>query len=88
MNFHPLDLLILLYGPIEKLQNLAISAHIPYTEEKLLDVGLTVIRNTRDFEQALGDWQAKPAADKTWDNFKTHFKDVQNDLKEIQRPTM
>ena len=34
------------------------------------------------------DWDAKPAADKTWDNFKTHFADAQRTLKNIRGPTM
>ena len=74
MIYNPADPLILLYNPIEKLKTMAISANIPYTNDQLLDIGLTVIRNTRDFERALGDWEAKPDADKTWDNYKEHFK--------------
>ena len=57
MNFHPADPLILLYGPIKKLRALATAAGIKYSEEQLLDIGLTVIRNTRDFERALLQWQ-------------------------------
>ena len=88
MIYNPADPLILLYNPIEKLKTMAISADIPYTNDQLLDIGLTVIRNTRDFEQALGDWEAKPDADKTWDNYKEHFKTAQKQLKAIRGPTM
>ena len=88
MTFHPADPMILLFNPIEKLKKLGESAGIAYTEEQLLDIGLTVIRNTHDFERALGDWELFPDHNKTWVNFKTHFKEAQTHLKAIRGPTM
>ena len=88
MTYHPADPMILLHNPIEKLKKMAEAAAIPYTQDQLLDMGLTVIRNTRDFERALGDWENLPARRKTWDQFKTHFKDAQKQLKAIRGPTM
>ena len=88
MVYNPADPLILLFNPVEKLEKLGIAAKIEYTEKQLLDIGLTIIRNTRDFERALGDWETIPAADKTWNRFKTHFKDAQKQLKAIRGPTM
>ena len=52
MTYHPADPLILLYGPIEKLQALATKAGIVYSQAQILDIGLTVIRNTRDYKRA------------------------------------
>ena len=54
MTFHPADPMVLLYNQIDKLKTMAESADILYTEAQLLDMGLTVIRNTRDFKKALG----------------------------------
>lgn len=88
MTFHPADPMILLYNPIKKLQKMAEAADITYTESKILDIGLTVICNTRDFENTLGTWERMTAADKTWDNFKTHFKTAQQELKAICGTTM
>ena len=88
LTFQPADPMILLYNPIEKLGKMAIDAGIPYTANQLLDIGLTVIRNTRDFERALGDWELKPIGSKTWANFKTHFTSAQKQLKAIRGPTM
>ena len=88
MIYHPADPMILLFNPIEKLIKMGISAKIPYTDEQVLDIGLTVVRNTRDFEKALGDWEVLPATGKTWTTFKQHFKDAQKQLKAIRGPTM
>ena len=88
MSYHPADPMILLHNPIEKLKKMAESAGIPYTQDQLLDIGLTVNRNTRDFERALGDWELLQPRDKTWDRFKKHFKEAQKQLKAIRGPTM
>ena len=88
MVYHPADPMILLFSPIEKLKKMAIAADIDYTAEQILDIALTVVRNTRDFERALGDWEALPAIRKTWDHFKTHFKAAQKQLRAIRGPTM
>ena len=74
MIFNPADPMILLFNPIEKLRKMAESAKITYTDNQVLDIGLTVIRNTRDFEKALGNWEVLPAARKTWTRFKKHIK--------------
>ena len=88
MQFNPADPMILLFNPIEKLAKMGISAEIEYTEKQLLDIGLTVIRNTRDFEKALGEWEALATIAKTWITFKSHFKNAQQQLKAIRGPTM
>ena len=88
MQYHPADPMILLFNPIDKLIKMGIAASIPYTEEQVLDIGLTVVRNTRDFEKALGDWEALPATGKTWKTFQKHFKNAQKQLKAIRGPTM
>ena len=80
--------MILLFNPIKKLRKMGISAKIEYTNAQILDIGLTVIRNTRDFERALGDWEAIPNRNKTWERFKSHFKTAQQQLKTIRGPTM
>ena len=56
MTFHPANLLIMVYGPIEKLQKVARAAQISYTPKQILDIGITVIKNTRYFERTLMDW--------------------------------
>ena len=86
INFSPADPLITLFRPIEQLKKKAEDAGIPYSELQLLEFGLTIIRNTRDYEKAIGEWNSTPA--KTWSLFKTHFRAAQVELKEIRGPTM
>ena len=42
-EFNPADPMIILYNPIEKLCKMAEAANIAYTENQILDIGLTVI---------------------------------------------
>ena len=67
---------------------MAKAAQIKYTTAQILDIGLTIIQNTRNFERALGDLEALPNNDKTWGCFKDHFKAAQKQLRAILGPTM
>ena len=69
ISFNPADPMVTIFRPVEQLQKKAVSAGIKYSPEQLLEFGLSIIRNTRDFEKALGDWSKKIPTDKTWTNF-------------------
>ena len=56
---------MLLTRLIENLQKLAQQAHIPYSDKQLLEKGLALIKNIRDFEYALTMWEEKPDIEKT-----------------------
>ena len=88
ISFNPADPMVTIFRPIEQLQKKAVAAGIKYSNEQLLEIGLSLIRNTRDFEKALGEWNQKIPTDKTWENFKSHFRSAQVELKEIRGPTM
>ena len=64
--------LILMYNEVDDLVDLAIAAKIPYTEHQIVSLGLTLIKNTNDFETGITDW-IKTTTTKDWDSFKIHF---------------
>ena len=86
--FVPSDPMLTIYKPIEDLRTLAEIAQIPYTESQIVDFGIHLIKNTRDFELALATWNTKPRTEKTWEGFKKHFHNAQKILKDIRGPTM
>ena len=88
LSFNPADPMFTLYCPIEQLQKLTTAAGIPYLEAQKLEICLTLIHGTRDFEKSLREWNSRIATTKTWDTFKVHFKAAQIELKEIRGPTM
>lgn len=87
-TFSPSDPLVTIWNPLEKLKKFAKFAELPYSDEQIIDFALQLIRNTRDFEQGLIDWNKKPKADQTWSNLKQHFKEAQQALKEVRGPSM
>ena len=60
MTWQPQDPMVLLTWPIENLQKLAIQAGLPYSDNQLLEKGLTIICNIRDFEHTLTMWEDLP----------------------------
>ena len=86
--FSPADPLVMIWNPVEKLRKLAIQANLPYTSQQLIELAMQLIRNTHDFEKAIGEWNAKNPTDKTWTNLKLHFGNAQKELKDIRGPTM
>ena len=57
--FVPCDPMVTIFRPIEQLRTLAEIAKIPYTESQIVDFGIKLIKSTRDFETALGEWNKK-----------------------------
>ena len=84
VTWQPTEPLVLLTRPIESLQKMAMQAGIPFTDMQLLGKCLQLIRNTRDFETALTEWNARAYVDKTRKNFKLHFQNAQRVLKEFR----
>ena len=64
-SFAASDPLPIIWNPIERLCKFAQKAQNPYSDVQKIDFGLQLIRNTRDFEQALDRWEEKTDANKT-----------------------
>jgi len=53
LSWQPTDPMVLLTRPLEQLKKLATQAGIPYTDNHILEKGLSLVRVTHDFEYAL-----------------------------------
>ena len=73
---------------LSNLKKLAIVAEIDYTDPQLIEIVLTVVRNTGDMESSQKAWNRKPAVEKTWADLKKHFRNARQELKEVRGPTM
>ena len=65
-----------LFQAVEDRRDLAIASASPYTDKQLVGLGMQLIKNMNDYEKARGEWLNKTTAEKTWNNFKTHFTDA------------
>ena len=84
MEYSITDPLVVVFNEIEELARLGTAAHIPYSNMQLLQIGLRIIKNTNDFEDGINKWYNRPAAEHTWENFKTHFENARELLKQIR----
>ena len=60
---------------------MTIYTEIAYTENNLVDIGLTVICNIRDFEQAPEEWKDLAVRKTTWEKSKNTSKNHNNNSK-------
>ena len=65
-----------------------IAGNRPYTQEQLINCGLTVISNNHGFEIALINWHRLPLFAQTWTAFKTHFTTARKYLRKFRGETM
>jgi hypothetical protein len=63
---------------------LAADAEAPCNENQVLANALNLVQRTKVYRHSCHEWQRKPAGDKTWQNFKTHFAEAANELREDQ----
>ena len=53
--------------------DLADAGNIPFTVPQQINIALEILKNTGKFSSSIKTWINRPAEEKTWDNFKTHF---------------
>ena len=61
---------------------------MPYTKAQIVNLGIQLVSNTHDFQDGLKTWLSKPEDQKIWENFKTHFEEEHNALREIRGMSM
>ena len=66
---------------------MAEAAHAAETTEQLINIGIIIITQSTIFSSNIRKWHDKPIADRTWPNFKEHFKAAQRAIKKSQPAT-
>ena len=88
INYQLTEPLTDVWTELDDLQKLATRANLKYSDRQMVEMGMNIIKNTHDFEQGIYEWEKKPAADKTYDNLKTHFNDELERLQNIRGDDM
>jgi hypothetical protein len=76
-----------MYKQIQTNCDITEMANQPYSAAQKLSFAYTLVFKTGMYFEACNEWDAKPAANKTWANFKLHFKEEQTRLNQQQRMT-
>jgi hypothetical protein len=80
-TFTPTEPVDSVFAEIDDLSDMSTIARSPITQQQKIDYGYLILQRTLRFKSGLNTWNRKAAADKTWANFKTHFCDVQKELR-------
>jgi hypothetical protein len=66
-----------IFTDINEYANMAEAAHAAETTTQLINIGIIIITQSTIFSSDIRKWHDKPDDDKTWPNFKDHFKAAQ-----------
>ena len=77
-----------LFKEIDDLVDLSGRANIPMTPEQSITIAYVILWRTQVLKEYLKTWNSKAPADKTWDAFKTHFRDAVKEWKQLRGPVV
>ena len=75
----PIDVI---FDAVEDLCEIADIAGTAYTPEQKVNIGFLIVSKQRVLRSDVRKWMRKPAADKTWLNFMTHFRQAHQELRD------
>ena len=76
--FYISELLITMFNEVKDIIKLITVAQLTITNNQIVNLGVNIICNMKNFEKGLTNWYEKPKADSICRNFKTHFLDTQD----------
>ena len=81
MTFDPTEPVDAIFTEIEDFADIAETINDPISTVQKCKLAYVVLQNTKRFKSGLREWDRKPLTDKTWDNFQSHFREVQRQLR-------
>jgi hypothetical protein len=81
----PIDIV---FNAVEDYVDFADLGHQALTSQQTIGKAYVIINKTRRFKNDITDWNRKPEADKTWQNFKEHFRRAHREFRETTDVTL
>ena len=82
MIYHPQTPVDIIFNQVEDLVEFSEMANCPFSNSQMINIAYTIINKTKCFRDGIIAWNQKPALDKMWINFMTHFRIVHDELAE------
>ena len=76
---HPIDII---FNKVEDLSDFSTAARADFTEQQLINIAYVIISKTGKYQPYIREWTRFPHNQQTWANFKTHFRQAHQELKE------
>ena len=77
----PTDPIDILFSEIDDLVDIFTLQNDALTQQQIINMAYVIIERSKVFKKDLRDWNKKADAHKTWNNFKTHFREAQQELR-------
>ena len=77
----PNDPMDLLFAEIDELADIYVLQRNEMSEKQLIEIAYVIIERAKVFKKDLRDWNKKDENDKSWVNFKNHFREAQQELR-------
>jgi hypothetical protein len=78
----------IVFNAVEDYVDFAELGHQPLTQRQTIAKAYTILNKTRRFENDITDWNRRPNVDKTWLNFKNHFRHAHQEFRETTDVTL
>ena len=82
MVYDPINPIDGIFSAVDELVHYADAANSAYTQAQIINIAYIILNRTGHFRRWILDWNAKPSVQKTWTNFKLHFREAHHQLKE------
>jgi hypothetical protein len=81
----PIDIV---FNAVEDFVDFAVLGQQPVTQRQTIAKAYVIINKTSRFKQAITEWNRKPDLQKTWINFKAHFRQAHQEFRETTDVTL
>jgi methyl-accepting chemotaxis protein len=81
----PIDVV---FNAVEDFADFADLGHQPLTPRQTISKAYVILNKTRRFKTDITDWNRRPDVDKTWPNFKEHFRRAHQEFRETTDITL
>ena len=81
MDFDPKEPVDEIFTEIDSYAEIASIVDDPMTSTQECKIAYIALLNTKKFRSGLKEWDKKDRQHQTWENFKTHFRNVQQQLR-------
>jgi hypothetical protein len=88
MHYDPVTPVDNIFNKIEDLLEYGDLAHCPFSQPQAIAKAYNLINRTGKFRESIKAWNRLPNVQKTWINFKTHFREAHLELTETGELTM
>jgi hypothetical protein len=87
-SYHPGQPVDVVFNAVDDLVEFADLAGQPMSQRQTISRAYVILHKTNQFDRAITEWNRKLPVEKTWINFKTHFRTAHRELRESAPTTL